>query len=339
MAKLQQKTEQGTQFSINFFDNLKTCNGCGLEKDENNFSKINPSKKNPKGLHSLCHECRKEYQVKMYYSIKGRTRPEPKIYNEGELKTCIKCNTPKALKSFNKCDKTRLNPQGINNSCRECCIEVQKVHYKKRYIKKPKVFIEFPKRTEKIRKPMTHEPIKGEKWKSVKGLAGKYMVSNKGRVFSMITNKIIKPSLGSKGYHKIRIGGKSRFVHRIVAIAFLYNPLNKPEVNHKDTVKTNNNLTNLEWCTGLENRIHYEKFKRKNKPKKVRVSQKGKGSVRSKPFYVFDENKAIIKKAESQNTFAQEINVCLSSVQKALNRNGKCKEYYLSYCETIYTSE
>lgn len=63
------------------------------------------------------------------------------------------------------------------------------------------------------------------------------------------------------GYHHVKLTKqkhKSKYVltHRIVAMAFIPNPENKPQVNHKDGVKTNNNVDNLEWVTNLENSLH-----------------------------------------------------------------------------------
>jgi len=83
-----------------------------------------------------------------------------------------------------------------------------------------------------------------------------YEVSNTGKVRSSKTGKILKPALVS-GYERISLGyGKCMFVHRLVAMAFLANPENKPCVNHIDGNKVNNDVSNLEWATYSENERH-----------------------------------------------------------------------------------
>lgn len=88
-----------------------------------------------------------------------------------------------------------------------------------------------------------------EKWLSIKDYEGLYEVSNLGRVRSLISNGLIlKQSKDKNGYHVVSLKRKSFRVHRLVAIAFIPNPNDLEQVNHKDEDKSNNTVHNLEWC-------------------------------------------------------------------------------------------
>ena len=95
-----------------------------------------------------------------------------------------------------------------------------------------------------------------ELWKDVVGYEGLYQVSRYGNVKNIKTNKVLKIST-HKGYQVLGLRKEDKiiryFVHRLVAIAFIPNPNNLPEVNHKDENKLNNCVDNLEFCTHKHN--------------------------------------------------------------------------------------
>lgn len=114
----------------------------------------------------------------------------------------------------------------------------------------------------------------------IPGYEGRYQASNMGRIRRILKNgyRIFKNKINKKGYkiaHLTNASGKDKniAVHRCVAKTFIPNPYNLPEVNHKNEIKTDNNIYNLEWCTSKYNNNYGS---RKEKAIKTRIANSGK---------------------------------------------------------------
>jgi hypothetical protein len=122
-----------------------------------------------------------------------------------------------------------------------------------------------------------------EEWRVINNYPN-YSVSNLGNVMNTTTNRMLKPTLKG-GYHLVSLvntnGHKPNRIHRLVAMAFIPNPENKAEVNHKNKIKTDNRLENLEWMTHLENMQHKSigLVYKSNKHKPVFRHDKRNGSI------------------------------------------------------------
>ncbi|MEK6878301.1 MAG: NUMOD4 domain-containing protein [Nanoarchaeota archaeon] len=109
--------------------------------------------------------------------------------------------------------------------------------------------------------------LPNEIWKDISNYKDIYMVSNFGRVKSLVANKnchrekLLKTRKSIGGYHQAKLRGKDYYVHRLVCETFIPNPNNYPQTNHKDLNKENNMIENLEWVTGSQNIVHFVKIK------------------------------------------------------------------------------
>lgn len=112
------------------------------------------------------------------------------------------------------------------------------------------------------------DDLQNEVWVCVPYSRGRYYVSNYGRVKSLChyKSRLLKPFKNSKGYYYVSINNKKRFVHRIVANAFIETKSKVEEelqVHHKDKNKENNCVDNLEWLTVSEHRKQHSKETKK----------------------------------------------------------------------------
>lgn len=132
-------------------------------------------------------------------------------------------------------------------------------------------------------------------WKDVVGFEGLYIVSNQGEIRSvdhyvrcnsgmrLVKGRTLKPCDRGNGYPFVTMGkdGKqyNMSIHRVVAMAFLPNPYNLPEVNHKDTNTFNYSLDNLEWCDRQYNNNYFDRAYKAAREKRKRIVQIKNGIV------------------------------------------------------------
>lgn len=130
--------------------------------------------------------------------------------------------------------------------------------------------------TERRKKIYETIDVKSYEWKDVKGFEGEFKISSGGHIINLSTMTIIKLRKTASNYISVAINGKGKLLHRLLAEAFIPNPENKKEINHKNGIRDDNRLENLEWCTHQENIKHsFENLGRKS-------NLKGNSSTRNK---------------------------------------------------------
>lgn len=159
---------------------------------------------------------------------------------------------------------------------------------------------------------------KKETWKNIEGYETFYKISNLGRVKSLaktitrkdgevrnLSEKIIKPFLTKKGYKQIVLtkdgDKKKHYIHRLVALAFISNPDQLPEVNHINEDKLDNAVENLEWLSRLDNMRHGTLQARLAETRKLRIE------VLDSAGTVLEVSKGLVDTAKKYNTSAYSI--------------------------------
>ena len=171
-----------------------------------------------------------------------------------------------------------------------------------------------------------------EIWKDIKGYEGWYQVSSQGRVRSLdrfincthngkrkVSGRVLVGSNAGRGYVMVILTKNSKqtykYVHRLVAEAFIPNPDNLPQVNHKDENKTNNCVDNLEWCDNLYN-INYGTVRE-------RITKKT-----SKQVQQFDENMLFVKQYPSQIEASRETGILQGAISQSISKGYKAGGFY-----------
>lgn len=177
-----------------------------------------------------------------------------------------------------------------------------------------------------------------EIWKDIIGYEGQYQISSYGKIKSMERilppnsfhskrhkkEKILNGSKDCAGYLRIRFsnnGVKSKYlsIHRLVAIYFIPNPFNLPEVNHLKGIKSDNRASELEWCTRSENQYHAYATGLK-KPAKSTMG--GKWNKRSKPIIQIFED-GTTKVWEGIRMAGRELNLNPSNLWSVIHGRAK----------------
>ena len=178
-----------------------------------------------------------------------------------------------------------------------------------------------------------------EVWKDVLGFEGLYQISNFGNVKSLeryvfipayggqfrhLDEIILSKMVGSMGYYKVVLcnGSKSKQVniHRLIAIAFIPNPNNYPQVNHMDGDKQNNSINNLEWCTSKHNIRHSWAI---GLSKAYWKDKGGEGNPLNIKVYQYDLNNNLIAEFYSFKEASIKTNVPRSSISRCVSGHIK----------------
>lgn len=159
-----------------------------------------------------------------------------------------------------------------------------------------------------------------------------YMVSNHGRIKNTQTGNILKPQNSSNGYLQVSVRLKltdrknqAYSIHRLVGETFLLPDITRPYINHIDGDKKNNIVSNLEWCTPLENHSHAEKIGLSNHKESLNKANK----VRLyKPFGQYTLDGELVAKYDNYNELEEKTGYKRQCVAKCCNGTYKTSHGY-----------
>lgn len=183
-----------------------------------------------------------------------------------------------------------------------------------------------------------------EIWKEIPGYEGYFEVSNLGnfrsldRIIKYKSNglrkypgKLLKVEQMLDGYQRIVLTKESikkRYMcHRLVALTFIDNPNNLPQINHKDGIRNNNCVDNLEWCTQSQNEIHSVNI----------LGKTMKGKTNAKPVYCKELDKIFSSMKQATEFLGN--HACIEGIKKSILASRSYHGYTFSFIKCSTTIE
>ena len=173
-----------------------------------------------------------------------------------------------------------------------------------------------------------------EQWKDIPDYKGLYQISNLGRVKSFRQSSkygcqkeyILKPAIANNGYAQVTLYDNTKkrkfLVHRLVATAFIPNPSNFPQINHKDENRLNNSIENLEWCTAEYNNAYGTA--------RIRATD-----TLSKPIEQVDIYGRVVAVYRSARIASELLNYSLPAIRTAIKKHSQTQGFYWRYSDFV----